>query len=57
MEIPTPISVCSICAHGESEHVAPSGKRVPVCATQHFTIVLARQLGVLVSWMDGVGFS
>jgi len=57
MEIPTPISVCSICAHGEWEHVTPSGKRVPVCATQHFTIVLARQLGVLVSWMDGVGFN
>jgi hypothetical protein len=57
MEIPTPISVCSICAHGEWEHVAPSGKRVPVCATQHFTIVLARQLGVLVSWVDGVGFN
>ena len=35
--------------------VTPSGKRVSVCATQHFTIVLARQIGVLVSWVEESG--
>jgi hypothetical protein len=55
LEIPFSISVCSICGHGEWEHVTPSGKRVSVCATQHFTIVLARQIGVLVSWVEESG--
>jgi hypothetical protein len=55
LEIPLPISVCSICGHGEWEQVTRPGKRVSVCATQHFTIVLARQIGVLVSWMERSG--
>ena len=35
--------------------VTPSARPVSVCATQHFTIVLARQIGVRVSWMDRSG--
>ena len=35
--------------------VTPSARPVSVCATQHFAIVLARQIGVRVSWMDRSG--